>query len=224
LFKPTDPTYLRLKMVERLTKKGYIRSDHVKKALLAVPREKFVNQAASRAYSDKPIPIGFGQTVSAPHMVAFILEELELRSGAKVLEVGTGSGYHAAVTCKALEMLGGGEVYTIEIDERLYRIAQRNFERVGLTSIHAYLGDGFNGLPDFSPFDRIYVTAATPEKPEPLYAQLALEGILIFPFGPQNQIQQLIKVKKTNDGFIEERLLEVAFVPLKREGERGQPL
>ncbi|MEM0321508.1 MAG: protein-L-isoaspartate(D-aspartate) O-methyltransferase [Thermoprotei archaeon] len=223
LFKPIDPAYLRVKMVERLIKKGYIKSDHVKKALLEVPREKFVNQAVSRAYSDKPIPIGFGQTVSAPHMVAFILEELELKGGLKVLEVGTGSGYHAAVTYKALEVLGGGELYTIEIDERLYRIAQKNLENLGFTLIHVVLGDGFAGLPDFSPFDRIYVTAATPEKPKPLYAQLAPQGILIFPFGPPNQVQQLLKVRRKPDGFAEEHLMDVAFVPLKRWGERGQP-
>ncbi len=211
-------------MVERLVKKGYVKSEHVRRALLEVPRDVFVNLAVSRAYSDRPIPIGFGQTISAPHIVAFILENLDLKPGLRVLEIGTGSGYHAAVTFKALELLGGGEVYTIEIEDRLFRIAKKNFSKLGLDSIKTYLGDGFNGLPDFAPFDRIYVTAATPEKPKPLYDQLSDNGILIFPFGPPNQTQRLIRVKRTHYSISEETLMEVAFVPLRRKGERGQPL
>lgn len=211
-------------MVERLIRKGYIRSEHVKMAMLAVPREKFVNLAPSKAYSDRPLPIGFGQTTSAPHIVAFMLESLDLKAGLKVLEVGTGSGYHAAVCQKALDFLGGGQVYTIEINEGLYRVALRNLEKVGLTSIRVFLGDGFEGLPGFAPFDRIYVTAATPEKPLQLYSQLADQGILIYPFGPPNQVQRLIKVTKKDGYYTEEGILDVAFVPLKRRGERGQPV
>lgn len=223
MFRHRDPDYLRVKMVERLILKGYIKSEHVKRAMLEVPRDKFVNQAPSRAYSDRPLPIGFGQTISAPHMVAYILENLELKGGLKVLEVGTGSGYHAAVCQKALDFLGGGQVYTIEIIEGLYYTALKNFEKIGLTSIRVFLGDGFEGLPDFAPFDRIYVTAATPEKPEPLYSQLSSGGILIYPFGPPSGAQRLVKVKRVDEGFVEEEILDVAFVPLKRRGERGQP-
>lgn len=223
MFKQRDPDYLRIRMVERLVRKGYIRSEHVRRAMLSVPRDKFVNQAPSRAYSDRPLPIGFGQTISAPHMVAYILESLELRAGLKVLEVGTGSGYHAAVCQKALDFLGGGQVYSIEIVEGLYHAALRNLEKVGLSSVRVFLGDGFEGLPAFAPFDRIYVTAATPEKPQPLYSQLSDQGILIYPFGLPNQTQRLIKVKKTDGSFREEVILEVAFVPLRRRGERGQP-
>lgn len=208
---------LRLKLVTRLVEQGYLKSDYAKYALMSVPREKFVNQAPDRAYLDKPLPIGYGQTISAPHMVAVYLEALELKSGFKVLEIGTGSGYHAAVTAAALKKLGGGKLYSIEIDERLYRQAKKNLEDAHLIEVvHLFLKDGFHGLKEFAPFDRIYLTAATHEKPYPLYEQLTEKGILLFPYGLPHEPQSLIKVTRGSYGFDEVGILECSFVPIRR--------
>jgi len=194
-----------------------LKSDYAKYALMNVPRERFVNQAPDRAYSDKPLPIGYGQTISAPHMVAIYLEALELRAGLRVLEIGTGSGYHAAVTITALQNLGGGELYSIEIDERLYRQAKRNLAATEfLGAVRLYLKDGFNGLKEYAPFDRIYLTAATHEKPYPLYQQLSEGGILLFPYGLPHEPQSLMKVRRTSERFEENGILECSFVPLRR--------
>lgn len=212
---------LRTQAVERLIRKGYIRTEAVKHALLSIDRSAFTNFAPERAYEDRPLPIGFGQTVSAMHMVAIYLEALELKGGIKLLEIGTGSGYHLAVTASALDYLGGGEIHTVEINETLYGKSKRLVEGMGFrTKIHFHLGDGFLGVSESAPFDRIYVTASVPEKPVHLYEQLSLEGILLYPRGVQGEPQVLIKARRSQTGYSEEQLMEVSFVQLRRAGER----
>jgi protein-L-isoaspartate(D-aspartate) O-methyltransferase len=212
---------LRTRAVERLVRKGYVRTEAVRHALLSVDRSAFTNFAPERAYEDRPLPIGFGQTVSAMHMVAIYLESLELRGGIKLLEIGTGSGYHLAVTASALDFLGAGEIHTIEINETLYRKSKQLVEGMGFkTRIYFHLGDGFLGVAESAPFDRIYVTASVAEKPAHLYEQLSEEGILLYPRGVQGEPQILVKVRKAKTDYLEEGLMEVSFVQLRRPGER----
>jgi len=205
-------------MVRRLRSGGYIRTPKVEKAMEAVPREFFLpDRMAEEAYVDSPLPIGNGQTISAPHMVAIMQEELELEPGQKVLEIGGGSGYHAAVTAELVKP--NGKVFTIERIPELAETARANIERAGYSDlVEVFQGDGSIGLPDKAPFDRIFVACGAPGIPAPLTEQLADEGIMLVPVGSRH-CQDLIKVRKRGEKVTQESRGGCIFVPLI--GEHG---
>ena len=177
-------------------------------ALRKVPRHLFVPEnAASEAYSDVPLPIGHGQTISQPYIVAFMTEALGLRGGEKVLEVGTGSGYQAAVLSEI-----ASSVHTIEIVPELATQARERLARLGYRNVDVRSGDGYRGWPEAAPFDAVVVTAAAPRIPEPLKEQLKDGGRLVIPLGDADQ--QLIVVTRRGSAFEERHVLPVRFVPM----------
>jgi len=177
-------------------------------ALREVPRHEFVPEAsAGEAYGDFPLPIGHGQTISQPYIVAFMTEALGLRGGERVLEIGTGSGYQSAVLAKI-----AGTVYTIEIVPELAEEARERLARLGYRNVRVRAGDGYLGWPEAAPFDAIIVTAAAPRIPEPLKHQLAEGGRLVVPVGDEDQ--ELIVVTRHGSAFDERRVLPVRFVPM----------
>lgn len=201
----------KIRLIERLKEYGYIRSKKVEKAMLDVNREDFVPEKVKRyAYSDTPLEIGYGQTISAPHMVALMCEELELEEGMKILEVGAGSGYHAAVISKIVGEKG--RVYTVERIPELADFAKNNLKKTGIKNVEVVVGDGSLGLPDHAPYDRILVTCSAPDIPEPLIDQLKDGGIILIPVGRTFSV--LIKGKKAGKELKRERICECAFVPL----------
>jgi len=174
----------------------------------AVPRHLFVPPSVvGEAYDDHPLAIGHGQTISQPYIVAFMTEALGLRGGETVLEVGTGSGYQAAVLARI-----ASKVYTIEIVEPLAREAQERLERLGYRNVAVRAGDGYAGWPDAAPFDGIIVTAAAPTIPMPLKEQLKDRGRLVIPVG--EEFQEIVIVTRRGDSFDERRVLPVRFVPM----------
>ncbi len=198
--------------VENLVREGLIKSDAVRRAFLKYPRYLFVEKRY-RAYAhvDEPLPIPAGQTVSAPHMVAIMLELAGLERGMSVLEVGTGSGWNAALVAELVKT----DVYTIERIPELVEFARRNLERAGVKSVHVILGDGSKGFPPKAPYDRILVTAGAPDVPRPLVEQLKPGGKLIIPVGSYHLWQELLEVIKRPDGSVEVKNRGgVAFVPL----------
>ncbi|WP_297491455.1 protein-L-isoaspartate(D-aspartate) O-methyltransferase [Thermococcus sp.] len=198
--------------VENLVREGLIKSDAVRRAFLKYPRYLFVEKRY-RAYAhvDEPLPIPAGQTVSAPHMVAIMLELADLERGMSVLEVGTGSGWNAALVAELVKT----DVYTIERIPELVEFARRNLERAGVKSVHVILGDGSKGFPPKAPYDRILVTAGAPDVPRPLVEQLKPGGKLIIPVGSYHLWQELLEVIKRPDGSVEVKNRGgVAFVPL----------
>ncbi len=209
----------RRRLVEMLVTEGVIRSEKVKRAMLEVPRELFVPEPYRRyAYADTPLPIGMGQTISAPHMVALMCELLELDEGMKVLEIGTGSGYHAAVIAEIVAPKGSnnpGKVYTIERIPELAEFARRNLEKAGyLDRVVVLVGNGTLGYPKEAPYDRILVTAAAPDIPEPLIEQLKVKGKLVIPVGPK-YMQYLYIVEKIDEGKVRAtKSIPCMFVPL----------
>jgi len=208
----------REELVAYLKEMGYIRSKEVEEAFLAVPREEFVPRSLrDSAYVDSPLPIGYGQTISAPHMVAIMTEALQVEPGHRVLEVGTGSGYQAAILAHIVSEKPGGHVYTIEIVPQLARRGYLNICRALpdiCTNVTVYLGDGTLGLPEFAPYDRIVVTAGAKIIPPPLLEQLAPGGVMVIPVGSRYE-QELLIVKKLSDGTVKiERSIPCIFVPL----------
>lgn len=202
----------RLELVDRLRSDGHLRSEPVVDAMSRVPREEFVPaNAREQAYWDQPLGIGAGQTISAPHMVAIMSEALDVRPGDRVLEIGTGSGYQAAV----LGVLVGpvGSVHTIERVPELAEVARAALRRLGASNVHVHIGDGSKGYPMGAPYDRILVTAAAPRIPPPLAEQLAPEGVLLVPIGERTC--ELVRARRTSQGLQEESLGACAFVPLK---------
>ncbi len=190
-----------------------IRDALVLKAMSEVPRHLFVPaDVAEEAYGDHPLPIGEGQTISQPYIVALMTECLALKGGEKVLEIGTGSGYQAAVLGRI-----AGDVFTIEINDTLARRAAETLERLGFGNIHVRSGDGFFGWPREAPFDAVIVTAAAPEVPPALFAQLAEGGRLVIPLGDVQTYQRLTVVTKRNGEAHVERVLDVRFVPMTGE-------
>ena len=182
----------------------------VLRAMDEVPREHFVpNAYADAAYRDQALPIPCGQTISQPYVVAYMTEQLGVRSNDRVLEVGTGSGYQAAVLSRLAR-----EVITIERFRTLAEAARARLETLGYRNVEVRLGDGLAGAPDQAPFDRIIVTAACETVPETLLAQLAPDGIMVLPLGPHASPQNLVKLTKSQDGLHQEELLAVRFVPL----------
>jgi protein-L-isoaspartate(D-aspartate) O-methyltransferase len=177
-------------------------------ALRKVPRHLFVPAAAvGQAYDDHPVPIGCGQTISQPYIVAFMTEALHLEGGETVLEVGTGCGYQAAVLAQI-----AAQVYTIEIVAPLAEEAAARLKRLGYGNVHVRAGDGYLGWPEQAPFDAIMVTAAAPRIPEPLKQQLRDGGRLILPVG--DAWQELVLLTRRGDRFEERRVLPVRFVPM----------
>ncbi len=197
------------RMVEHLRRQGV--SEVVLEAMMRVKRHLFVPPNLSdQAYNDYPLPIGEGQTISAPHMVAMMCDYLDLRKGDKVLEVGAGSGYHAAVIA---ELIGEeGHVYSIERIEWLVDFSMSNLKRAGYKNVTVSLGDGTLGLPEHAPYDKIDVTCAAPDVPPPLLEQLKTNGEMVIPIG--RYMQELYLVKKRN-GVEKEKKCDVAFVPLR---------
>ncbi len=186
-------------------------SDRVLEAMDEIPRELFVpDRVRQMAYQDHPLPIGEGQTISAPHMVAIMCDVLDLGEGMKVLDVGTGSGYHAAVMAKLVGP--GGHVYSIERVGTLVAFARKNLLEAGIENVTVFEGDGSLGLPDHAPFDRINVAAPAPQVPEPLQAQLKGGGKRVIPAG--TCYQELLLVVRTGEGFEVEQHGGVVFVPL----------
>jgi protein-L-isoaspartate(D-aspartate) O-methyltransferase len=196
-------------LIMQLRRRG-IRDTDVLRAIERVPREVFVDPAfADHAYQDIALPIECGQTISQPYVVAFMTEKLELDDRQKVLEIGTGSGYQAAVLSHLCR-----RVYTVERYRELQKTAERRFAKLAITNITTIIGDGSLGWPPQAPFDRIVVTAAAFEPPVALVEQLKLGGRMIIPLGESRDDQQLVQIDKTKDGLIETPLLAVRFVPL----------
>lgn len=197
------------RLVQRLREAG-IRDERVLKALTMVPRHEFVDEAlSSRAYEDTALPIGQGQTISQPWIVARMTEALmDGRSPEKVLEVGTGSGYQAAVLAHLVP-----KVFTVERIEELLRLARRRFHKLGLHNIYLRHADGHVGWPSQAPFDGIMVTAASRTVPDELKEQLAEGGVMVIPVDRGAQ-QELLVIRRTADGFSEEWLCGVVFVPM----------
>lgn len=199
-------------MVEdQLVRRG-IRDARVLAAMRAVPRHHFVPERwVGAAYADSPVPIGLGQTISQPFVVAFMAEALRLRGGERVLEVGSGSGYAAAILSRL-----AADVYGIELEEELHRRSVEVIEALGYRNVHLRAGDGFHGWPESAPFDAILLSCAAEELPEPLWAQLRVGGVLVYPRGPPGGAQELVHVEKTATGRKERRLELVQFVPMRR--------
>ena len=186
-----------------------IQDERVLRAMRKVPRHIFVDESVRQnAYEDMALPIGEGQTISQPYMVAVMTELLELKGTEKVLEVGTGSGYQAAILAELSK-----KIYTVERFEKLAQEAEKKFRALGYSNIYVKAGDGTLGWPEESPFDRIIITAGTPKVPDPLIRQLAQGGIIVAPVGERFS-QQLIKVKKSERGLSEEFHTMCVFVPL----------
>ena len=179
-------------------------------AMLKVRRHEFVDEALhAQAYADNPVPIGHGQTISQPYIVALMSHFLELEPGMRVLEIGTGSGYQAAVLAEM-----GAEVYTVERIGDLHRRARDRMRAMGYRSVHCKLDDGTLGWPEMAPFDRIVVTAGGPAVPPPLLEQLADPGLLLIPVGGSRRNQELILARKQGGDVVQESKGGVIFVDL----------
>ena len=178
-----------------------------------VPRHQLVPpEVRDSAYRDHPLPIGYGQTISQPYIVALMTEELELSGDEKVLEIGTGSGYQAAVLAEL-----AGRVYSIEIVEALADRSRRDLEMLGIDNVTVRSGDGYQGWSEKAPFDAIIVTAAPPAVPQPLVDQLAVGGRMVVPVGQHHQ--ELILITRDEEGVSRRRLIGVRFVPMVGEAQ-----
>ena len=206
----------RHRMIEKQLKPMGIRDPNVLEAMETVPREVFVGQGfQTRAYDDAPLPIEAGQTISQPFIVAYMIEALNLRGDEKVLEVGTGSGYAAAVLSRI-----AAEVITVERIDALAEPARQRLSQLGYTNVHCRRGDGSMGWPQDAPYDAIVVSAGAPAVPDALKNQLATGGRLIIPVGGKASHQRLLKVTRVDaDRFIEDAVGDVRFVPLV--GDQG---
>jgi len=201
----------RLRMVQEQIEQRGITDPLVLSALRSVPRHEFVPENMKPfAYEDTPLPIGYGQTISQPYIVALMTEKAGVKPGSRVLEVGTGSGYQAAILCAM-----GCEVYSVEIIKALAERARETLERLGY-SAKVFWGDGYFGLKEFAPFDAIIVTCSIDHIPPPLIEQLKEGGKMVIPVGPPWSIQSLLLVEKTPDGIRTQDLGAVRFVPLTR--------
>jgi protein-L-isoaspartate(D-aspartate) O-methyltransferase len=204
----------RERMVENQIAARGLSSDRVLEAMRSVPREAFVPPELSPyAYEDRPLPIGFGQTISQPYIVALMAEALGLAPGDRVLEVGTGSGYGAAVLSRLAR-----EVHTIERIPELAALASERLRHLGFANVFVRTGDGAAGCPEHAPYDAILVTAAGPRVPKALLDQLTPQGRLVMPVGEPGESQELVRMtRRPNGRFSTESLGDVAFVPLITE-------
>ena len=198
---------LRKRLIEDLRKRG-ITDEAVLAAMQAVPRHVFLDKAfEDHAYEDKPFPIGHEQTISQPFTVAYQSALLNIKTGDRVLEIGTGSGYQAAI----LAVLGA-KVYTVERQEGLYHRSKELLQSMGFRTVHCFLRDGSQGLPHYAPFDKIIVTAGAPVVPEPLKQQLVIGGVLVIPVG--EEVQKMLKITRISESdFQLETLDNFRFVP-----------
>ena len=201
-----DPRRLRLRMVRELAARG-ITDGRVLDAMSRVPRHLFVPEGLrSRAYEDCPLPIGYGQTISQPSTVALMSQMLETSPGMRVLEVGTGSGYQAAVLAAM-----GCTVYTVERLKELYQSARALLQQLDLRAIHMQRSDGTLGMPAAAPFDRIIVTAGGPQIPRPLLEQLAVDGIMLIPVGARPRTQRLMRIMRRQGRLCSEDLVPAGY-------------
>jgi protein-L-isoaspartate(D-aspartate) O-methyltransferase len=204
-----DPEAARDRLVDRLVDGGRIDDPRVADALRAVPRHEFVPEASrSQAYADRPLSIGDGQTISAPHMVGIMAELLDLQVGERVLEIGTGCGYHAAVTA---ELVGPGNVYSVEYHDRLAETARERLDRLHY-DVHVRAGDGREGWTEHAPYDACYLTCAAHEVPDALFAQVRDGGRLLAPVG--DRTQTLYRYEHDGDAWTRTDHGGVRFVPL----------
>lgn len=212
----SDFAELRERMVRRQIEARGIQDPAILDAFREVPREAFVSpDYAAAAYDDHPLPIEAGQTISQPYIVALMIEAAGIKSGDKVLEVGAGSGYAAAVISRIAR-----DVVAIERQHDLVQVAQGRLKRLGYDNVRIVEGDGTRGCPEEAPFDAILAAASGSHVPPPLVAQLAPEGRLVMPVGEPGWVQKLVKVTKQEDGILQQSDLgEVRFVPLI--GEEG---
>ena len=210
-----DPYFeVRQQLVEEIKALG-VNDEDILRIMASVPRHKFVpTDYLDQAYDDHPLPIGYGQTISQPYIVAWMTELLELQPGEKVLEIGTGSGYQAAV----LAELEGVEVYSIEIVPELAEKAAARLQELGYTHIHTRQGDGYFGWEEYAPFDAILVTAAPDHLPAPLVEQLSENGRLVIPIGPVGWVQSLWKFVQEDGELKGYNLGGVQFVPFTGAG------
>ncbi|NHF59935.1 protein-L-isoaspartate(D-aspartate) O-methyltransferase [Flavobacteriaceae bacterium TP-CH-4] len=182
-------------------------------ALLNVRRHEFVPENLKNlAYTDGPLPIGNGQTISQPYIVAFMTQALRLKSNHRVLEIGTGSGYQAAVLAKIVD-----SVYTIEIVKDLATTAEKRLKRLGYDNVNVKWGDGYHGWPSKAPFDAVMVTAGADSIPQPLIDQLKVGGRMIIPVGPHHGVRQLVLITKKKNEVRTKSLMAVRFVPFTRK-------
>jgi protein-L-isoaspartate(D-aspartate) O-methyltransferase len=200
-------------VAEQLRRRG-IRDERVLAAMAKVPRHLFVPlDSRSESYEDRPLPIGDGQTISQPYMVAIMTQALEMKGGEKILEIGTGSGYQTAVLAELSR-----QVFTVERLSALMQKAETRLRDLGYENVRCRLGDGSKGWPEKAPFDGIIVTAGAPAIPEALKAELAEGGRLVIPVGSRYS-QNLVKITRAGNGFEEEEITGCVFVPLV--GESG---
>jgi protein-L-isoaspartate(D-aspartate) O-methyltransferase len=211
-----DPTRNdREAMVRRQIEARGVKDPAVLNAMRSVPRHLFVPPSMrSHAYADHPLPIGHEQTISQPYIVALMTELAAPRADHRVLEIGTGSGYQAAVLAKIV-----AEVYSIEIVEPLARQAERALEALDFANVHVRAGDGYQGWPDKAPFDSIIVTAAPPRIPQPLLDQLKIGGRMVIPVG--DAYQELLVITRTESGYEQSKAIPVRFVPMTGPGIQG---
>jgi protein-L-isoaspartate(D-aspartate) O-methyltransferase len=188
-----------------------ITSSRVLAALRSVPRDRFVRRdEAADAYANRPLPIGFGQTISQPYIVGYMTQELDIRSNDRVLEVGTGSGYQTAVLAELSD-----DVYSVEIVPELAARARSTLDELGYTQVRTKVGNGREGWPEHAPYDAVVVTAASESVPQPLVDQLASDGRMIIPLGASPVAQELVMIRKDARGRLSRtNLLPVRFVPL----------
>lgn len=204
-----DPKKLRQRMVDNMHKNG-IHDTTVLAAMGLVPRHLFVQEALSaQAYEETPLPIGFGQTISQPYVVAYMSQALHITPGMRVLEIGTGSGYQAAVLAAM-----GCKVYTVERVRELHAATNALIKHLHLRNIHTKQDDGTLGMPEAAPFDRIIVTAGGPKIPKPLCTQLEDKGILLIPVGTHKREQRLLRICRQEQKFTVEDLGNAIFVDL----------
>ncbi|MFQ3286017.1 MAG: protein-L-isoaspartate(D-aspartate) O-methyltransferase [Halobacteriales archaeon] len=201
----------RQQLVDALVDRGRIERPATIRALRSVPRHEFVPEPRrDAAYADRPLPIGAGQTISAPHMVGIMCDRLAPDSGDRILEIGTGCGYHAAVTA---EIVGSENVYTVEYVGELAAEARRRLERLGYGDVHVRAGDGWAGWPEHAPYDGAYLTCAAPELPEAVATQVRVGGRIVAPVGEGTQT--LVEATRTEDGLDRKSHGGVRFVPME---------
>lgn len=214
---PEDTAAQRKAMVDEQIEARGITDPATLAAMQAVPRHEFLPlRLREEAYGDYPLPIGNGQTISQPYVVAFMTEAIRPQPNEKVLEIGAGSGYQAAVLAQM-----GAEVYTVEIVEPLADMARQTLERLGYKNAHVRLGDGYRGWPEHAPFDAIIVTCAPDKIPPDLVAQLRDGGRMIIPVGGGME-QELVLLRKKGDRIEEQSVLPVRFVPMTGEAEKNR--
>ena len=204
------------KMVESHLRRRGIRDKAVLEAMAEVPREKFIpDNMVHLAYNDSPLPIGEGQTISQPYIVALMIQAMELSAEDRVLDIGTGSGYAAAIISRIVKT-----VYSVERYRTLAETAKERFHRLGYENVQVLYGDGTQGWPEHAPYDAAVVAAGSPDIPQPLVDQLVIGGRLVIPVGSTRQFQELLRVRRVEESEVkEERLTSVRFVPLV--GEAG---